>query len=123
MAEPDSCGRRARSGRTPSRPVILSVLVALTFAIVTPLAYASPPDQTWSGGFHDNADYDDVILAITDADGSADTGEPLVVRWVCVAPLRASVPPVDVASLTRLTLADRAPEDVKLDETVGIGNL
>jgi hypothetical protein len=29
---------------------------------LTPLAYASPPDQTWIGGFYDDADYDDVVL-------------------------------------------------------------
>src|SRR5438552_1387144 len=44
-----------------------SILVALLLANVTlvPLAYASPPDQTWIGGGDDNADYDDVAIRIT----------------------------------------------------------
>jgi len=39
---------------------------------VTPLAYASPPDQTWLPGFYDNADYDDVVIALTSAVGASD---------------------------------------------------
>jgi hypothetical protein len=37
--------------------VLLAPLVWLA-----PLASASPPDQTWIGGFYDDADYDDVVL-------------------------------------------------------------
>ena len=39
-------------------------LAAALFAL-TPLAQASPPDQTWIGGFYDDADYDDVVLFLT----------------------------------------------------------
>ena len=42
------------------RLVTLLLLVPLFW--LTPLAYASPPDQTWIGGFYDDADYDDVVL-------------------------------------------------------------
>jgi len=43
------------------------ILVALLLANVTlvPLAYASPPDQTWIGGWYDDGDYDDVVISIT----------------------------------------------------------
>ena len=47
--------------------LLLVVLVLLPVATLTPLAEASPPDPTWIGGFYDNGDHDDVILAITSA--------------------------------------------------------
>src|SRR5438445_4474571 len=40
----------------------LGLLVLVPLVWLTPLAYASPPDQTWIGGFYDDADYDDVVL-------------------------------------------------------------
>jgi hypothetical protein len=40
------------------------VLVALV-----PLAYFSPPDQTWIAGLYDDADYDNAVVAVTDAVG------------------------------------------------------
>ena len=48
--------------------LFVSVLSAILIALV-PLAYASPPDETWIGGFYDDADHDDAVSAITDADG------------------------------------------------------
>jgi len=33
--------------------------------VLAPVAYASPPDQSWIGGLYDNADFDDVVLFIT----------------------------------------------------------
>ena len=44
--------------------VVSLVLVALLLALA-PAAYASPPDQTWIGGWYDNGDYDDVVMFIT----------------------------------------------------------
>jgi len=44
------------------------MLVALVALV--PLAFASPPDQTWIGGFYDDADFDDVVLILTSAVGS-----------------------------------------------------
>lgn len=41
-------------------PVVLVALLTLT-----PVAYASPPDETWISGIYDNDDFDDVILVIT----------------------------------------------------------
>jgi hypothetical protein len=35
--------------------------------VLRPMAFASPPDQSWLGGLFDDADYDDVILLITGA--------------------------------------------------------
>ena len=43
----------------------VSVLVVLAVATLTPLAYATPPDQTWIPGLYDNADYDDAVVLAT----------------------------------------------------------
>jgi len=46
-----------------------SIVVLLLGALLSlaPLAHASPPDATWIPGFYDDADYDDVVLAVTSA--------------------------------------------------------
>ncbi len=51
------------------------VLVALMSSL-TPLAHASPPDQHWLGGLYDNADYDDVVLAIAEGVASVELHPP-----------------------------------------------
>jgi len=45
------------------RPVVALLLLILLAAV--PLAHASPPDQTWIGGWYDNGDYDDAVISIT----------------------------------------------------------
>ncbi len=42
----------------------------LTVVALVPMAYASPPDQTWLAGFYDDADYDDVVTLATVAVGA-----------------------------------------------------
>jgi len=32
--------------------------------VLPPLAHASPPDPSWIAGFWDEADYDDIVLAV-----------------------------------------------------------
>jgi hypothetical protein len=58
------------------RPLLVLLVVGAVLAL-TPLAQASPPDSTWIGGFYDNADYDDVIIALTSSVGVSD-GVPVV---------------------------------------------
>jgi len=43
---------------------LLPVLLALV-----PLAYASPPDPTWLAGFYDDADFDEIVMAVVSASG------------------------------------------------------
>ena len=43
----------------------VSAFACLALFALTPMAYASPPDQTWIPGLYDNADFDDVIIFIT----------------------------------------------------------
>jgi hypothetical protein len=53
------------------RVSVAGLLVGAMLAL-TPLAQASPPDQTWIAGLYDNADYDDVVRAVTAAIASLD---------------------------------------------------
>lgn len=45
----------------------IALLVVGVALALTSLAYASPPDPTWVGGFWDDGDFDDVVLAIVSA--------------------------------------------------------
>ena len=100
--------RREHAGATALR-LTLSLLVVVTFGAITPLAHVMPPDQTWIGGFYDNADYDDVILAVIYVEGAPDSGGSVFFPWTAIARLHSSPYPVSVTSYPRLTLADRAP--------------
>jgi hypothetical protein len=53
------------------RLVVAMTLVAVVLCL-SPAAHGSPPDQTWIGGFYDNADFDDVVLLITSNFGVVD---------------------------------------------------
>ena len=86
--------------------LLLGVLLALP-----PLAQASPPDPTWIGaGFFDDADHDDVVLAITSAvsvieSGVAHTVEPVA---VCLGLIKfVGSPPLPARPLE--SLSTRAP--------------
>src|SRR2546427_1726513 len=85
----------------------LLLLVALVW--LTPLAYASPPDQTWIGGFYDDADYDDVVLlAMSLALALGDLAPPPAAGLIVVAVLLLI--DVKAAPLTaRLGASSRAP--------------
>lgn len=78
--------------RLPTVLLLLGALVALT-----PLAYASPPDPTWIAGLYDDADYDDVILAVMSAAGALEAA-PLVL----VAPVATAVGTVAPAGPPRV---------------------
>jgi len=54
--------------------VLLFVLPALV-----PLAYARPPDPTWVGGIYDDADYDDIVVAVGSAMGTVEDVRPVAV--------------------------------------------
>ena len=43
----------------------LLLLLAGVIVVLTPLAYASPPDPSWIRGLYDDADYDDVVVLVT----------------------------------------------------------
>jgi hypothetical protein len=43
----------------------LGLLLMACLTSVMPLAYASPPDPTWTEGIYDDADGDDVIVSLS----------------------------------------------------------
>ena len=44
---------------------LVNLVLIATLAVLTPAAFASPPDPTWIAGLYDNGDHDDVILLVT----------------------------------------------------------
>ena len=84
-------------------------LVAAVSALA-PAAHASPPDESWMPGLYDNADFDDVILLVTDNVRMIDPSAVGSMRPVCFVvgramPLRAESPPSSGPSPAR----SRAP--------------
>jgi len=66
------------------------VLLA-TLVMLTPLAYASPPDPTWISGVFDDDDNDDVVFLITSSTAAVDpfplcAWHPIVVSWPALVP-------------------------------------
>lgn len=89
--------------------LLVALILLLPIAGLTSLAYASPPDPSWIRGIYDDADYDDVVLLITSATGTAAPSAragfgrtPLVVS----VPLRAQS---HVLARTVSPLQSRAP--------------
>ncbi len=60
----------------------LAVLLILVLGALVPMAFASPPDQSWLGGLYDNDDFDNVVLL-------ARSTAAIV---VALAPVRVSAP-------------------------------
>ena len=76
------------------RRVSMVVLLLGVLNALPPLAQASPPDPTWIAGFYDDADYDDVIRAITGAVAVGESGvmDPVGPGAVCLGLLIPSGP-------------------------------
>jgi hypothetical protein len=51
---------------------LLLLLLGGAMVALTPVAHASPPDQTWIAGLYDDADYDDAVLAVIASIASLD---------------------------------------------------
>jgi hypothetical protein len=84
--------------RTDIARRLLTLLLLVPFVSLAPLAYASPPDQTWIDGFYDDADYDDVILlALSLALVLGDMAPTLGASPILVA--RLGLPDVEAALL------------------------
>jgi len=65
----------------PMIPRLVAPALMIVLSTLGALAYASPPDPGWIGGFYDAADGDDVVLAVTGLDQA-----PALARLVDVAP-------------------------------------
>lgn len=92
----------------PHRLTVLVLLGALL--ALTPLAQASPPDQSWTGGFYDDADYDDVVLLVTGGlPAVQESPVPVLARVVEVVALVRAMPQAAAPAPELLSEAGRAP--------------
>ena len=73
-------------------PILLLVL-----AVLTPLAYGSPPDPSWVKGIFDGADYDDVVILITSAVGAVASCSLAELRPLRPSGARVALPPISLA--------------------------
>jgi hypothetical protein len=91
----------------------LVLAVVLAVVALGPLAYSSPPDQTWLTGLWDNGDYDDVVILATSTAGVAAAVVVTQPRPVLLVVARiAPVEPVDISSPAVDSPATRAPPTV-----------
>jgi hypothetical protein len=70
--------------RTWFRSLLVLAELLPVLIVLTPLAYASPPDPVWVSGFFDDADQDDVVVLVTSA-GAAIDPFPLDRDWTAPA--------------------------------------
>ena len=87
--------------------VLTSVLLLLA---LVPLAHASPPDPTWTAGIYDNADLDEAVAAVTNADALIERG-PLTDKTIFVVRDGVLTPdvPANALSGSLLGIGIRAP--------------
>jgi hypothetical protein len=89
-------------------PILPVLLVAIS--LITPLAYASPPDPSWVKGIYDDADFDDVVVFIISGAGVVELFPQLHLRLVPPLAGYTSQPAEDaVLALSRSSLQPRAP--------------
>jgi hypothetical protein len=69
--------------RPACRQLSLTVPLAINLFSLTALAYASPPDPSWIPGIYDGADYDDVVLMLTDLGKGTQPSKPPVEISAC----------------------------------------
>ena len=94
--------------RLSLRRLVAQVVAGVAVPVV-PLAYASPPDPTWIAGIYDNADYDDVVLAIASAEGVVHAAGVHRVIAVPAADRVRAMPGADPAAAPRCVKSCRAP--------------
>jgi len=64
----------------------LAPLLLLMIPLLTPMAYASPPDPSWIHGMYDGGDFDDVVVLVTSG--------AVVVELTLLAEASTTPPPV-----------------------------
>jgi len=94
----------------PVRARLLVVIVAALWALVLPIAHATPIDADGPSGFSDNADFDDLIVSFT-SPTAAIAPALVVVVTPCVVAVEAVAlprlrPPADGP---RASVDSRAP--------------
>jgi len=62
-----SCSRQQRPPSEPPRSmqaIATALPVVLALILLPPIAFAGPPDPSWSSGFYDGADGDDIVSLV-----------------------------------------------------------
>lgn len=72
-------------------PAWIGLVLLLALVLLTPLAYASPPDPVWVSGYFDDGDHDDVVVMVTSS-GAAVDPFPLARESVTPTPAGTAVP-------------------------------
>jgi hypothetical protein len=72
-----------RRGPRPSRRLSLVLPLAISLLSLNALAYGSPPDPVWIAGIYDDADYDDVVVMLTDLSKGMEPPAPFVQLRPC----------------------------------------
>src|SRR5215472_18524250 len=94
-------------------PASLAFSLCILLSSLSVLAYASPADPSWTRGFYDDADFDDVVCLILAKTGLVDDSAPVEGRPDFVL-IRAEVPPDDlsVAPVSLSSVQPRAPPTI-----------
>jgi len=84
-----SIGSGRRTASLSYAGIVAYALFLLIALLSVSLAHASPPDPSWIPGIYDDADLDDVVLAVTTASGVVDrapqsAGEPVPAVATCL---------------------------------------
>lgn len=70
-------------------PPLLTPLLLAVLVVLTPLAYATPPDPVWVSGYFDDDDNDDGVFLITSSTATLDAfplwWAPFPLSWPAVA--------------------------------------
>lgn len=89
---------------------LVAFLLALSIVPLAPLAYASPIDPSFPGGWYDGGDFDDVIDFITSSVGAVELLPPALLRPLCIVfgAISSTVPP-NPSSTSCSPFSGRAP--------------
>jgi hypothetical protein len=79
-------------------------LLFLVLSLLTPMAYASPPDPSWIHGLYDGGDLDDVVLVVTSGMG--------VVELTPIADLSAGLPVIWPVHYSDRTISTESPDSL-----------
>ena len=93
-----------RRSRSPLIVVLLGLLLGLVAA-----AYASPPDETWIGGYWDDDDFDNAVISIVSVCAVEIPPVPdAAPQWARLAGIELAGPAV-IATSPRPAASPRAP--------------
>jgi hypothetical protein len=100
-----------RRGPRASSRLSLVLPLAISLLSLNTLAYGSPPDPVWIPGIYDDADYDDVVVMLTDLSKGMEPPAPFVQIRLCavVVSVFRSVPIAPSALTASLARHFRSP--------------